>query len=82
MWQEDAWTFTRRMMGDQLCQKIFYEVCTITWILSGIEKGKGLHKYQYALIDIVFGHRNVKTFVMNQKQTPVLGLLTVNLKDF
>ena len=34
IWQEDAWTFVRRMVGDYLGQKLFYEFLTITWILD------------------------------------------------
>ena len=62
MWQEDAWSFTRRMTGDYLAQKIFYGVCTTTWIMVGVEKGKTVQKYQNALIENVFGYRNVKFF--------------------
>ena len=59
------------MVGDYLSQKLFYEFLTITWILFGIEKGKGLHKYQNALIDDVFGHRSIPYFVKNQKTDTV-----------
>jgi len=26
IWQEDAWTFVRRMVGDYLKKKLFYEL--------------------------------------------------------
>ena len=35
IWQGDAWTFVRRMVGDYLAQKFFYEFMTKTWILIG-----------------------------------------------
>ena len=38
VWQEDAWTFVRRMVGDYLAQKFFYEFMTTTWILIGVDK--------------------------------------------
>ena len=44
IWQEDAWTFVRRMVGDYLSQKLFYEFLTITWILIGVDKGNELQK--------------------------------------
>ena len=30
IWQEDPWTFVRRMLGDVLTQKLFYEFMTGT----------------------------------------------------
>ena len=67
VWQEDAWTFVRRMYGDDLTQKLFYQFITATWILLDIDKGKELRNYQDALIDSVFGHRGIEAFVKNQK---------------
>ena len=67
IWQEDAWTFIRRMYGDDLVQKLFYQFMTTTWILLDIDKGKELRTYQDALIHNVFGHRGIESFVKNQK---------------
>ena len=55
------------MYGDDLVQKFFYQFMTTTWILADIDKGKELRNYQDALIDSVFGHRGIETFVKNQK---------------
>ena len=40
---------------------------TRAWILLDIDKGKELRNYQDALIDSVFGHRDIENFVRNQK---------------
>ena len=66
-WQEDPWTFVRRMYGDVLVQKFFYEFMTRTWIMLDIGKGKELCTYQDALIDNIFGHRDIEYFVKNSK---------------
>ena len=63
VWQEDAWIFLRRIYGDNLSQKLFYQVMTTTWILLDIDKGKELHNYQDALIDSVFNHRGIEAFL-------------------
>ena len=59
--------FLRRMVGYYLCQKIFYRVCTVTWILIGVEKGRTIQRYQDALIENVFQTRNKDFFLDNQK---------------
>ena len=56
--------------------------CTITWISIGIEKGKGLRKYQNALIDNVFGHRSIQTFVLNQKTDTVVSTFDGQFEGF
>ena len=56
------------MYGDDLVQKLFYQFMTTTWILLDIDKGKELRNYQDALIDSVFGHRDIENFVRNQKK--------------
>ena len=73
IWQEDAWTFVRRMVGDALAQKFFYEFMTRTWILIDVDKGTELQNYQDALIDNVFGHRSIDYFVKNQKTDTVVN---------
>ena len=69
VWQEDAWTFVRRMCGYDLVQKLFYEFMTRTWILLDIDKGKELRNHQDALIDSVFGHRDIEYFVKIKRRT-------------
>ena len=60
------------MCGDDLVQKLFYEFLTRTWILLDIDKGKELRDHQYALIDSVFGHRDIEYFVKNQKTDTIV----------
>merc|ERR1711989_279055 len=59
--------FVRRMLGDVVVQKFFYEFMTRTWIMLDIDKGAELRNYQDALIDNIFGHRSIDYFVKNQK---------------
>ena len=68
MWMDHCWLFVRRMVGDYLCQKILYGVCTFIWITNGVEKGKPLRRYQDALIENVFQIRNKAFFLDNQKK--------------
>jgi len=73
IWQEDAWTFVRRMVGDVLTQKFFYEFMTRTWIMIDVDKGTELQNYQDALIDNLFGHRSIDYFVKNQKTDTIVN---------
>ena len=34
VWTEDRWIFVRRMAGDELCQKAFYQLCTFVWLYT------------------------------------------------
>ena len=58
----------RRMVGDELCQKAFFLVCTWTWIQNVVKKGPPLRSYQYALITGVFQYQNPKTFIREEKR--------------
>ena len=71
IWQEDAWTFIRRMYGVDLVQKLFYQFMTTTWILLDIDKGKELRNYQDALLDSVFGHRGIEAVVKTRRRIRV-----------
>ena len=68
-WIEDRWIFVRRMVGDELCQKAFYRVCTFVWIANGIQRGQEVQQYQNALIEDVFGYNDRKEFV-NRNNLP------------
>jgi len=72
IWQEDPWTFVRRMLGYVLVQKLFYEFMTRTWIMLDIDKGRELRNYQDTLIDNIFGHRSIDYFVKNQKTDTIV----------
>ena len=37
VWTEDRWIFCRRMAGDNLCQRLFYELAIFIWRANGIE---------------------------------------------
>ena len=63
VWTEDRWIFVRRMAGDELCQKVFYQMCTSIWCANGIETGSQLKGYQDALIEEVFGYEDKKEFI-------------------
>ena len=47
-----------------------------------IDKGAELRNYQDALIDSVFGHRDIESFVWNKKRTLVSRPLMDTTQDF
>ena len=68
IWMDHRWLFIRRMVGDTLCQKVLYGVCTFIWLANGIEKGTPLRKYQDVVIENVFQHRNKHAFLVQEKK--------------
>ena len=69
-WTEYRWIFVRRMAGDELCQNIFYQMSTFIWCANGIEPGIELIRYQYVLIEDVFGYENKIEFIKKENTPP------------
>ena len=67
VWTEDRWIFVRRMAGDELCQKAFYQMCIFIWCANEIETGPQLKAYQDALIEEVFGYEDKREFTRKEK---------------
>ena len=68
VWTEDRWIFVRRMAGDELCQKLFYQMCAFIWCASGIGTGSEIRAYQDALIEEVFNYNNKMEFTNKEKR--------------
>ena len=61
VWIEDRWLFCRRMVGDDVCQVLFYHLATFIWKQYEIYD-ESLNWYQTTLITKVFGIQNVADF--------------------
>ena len=68
VWTEDRWLFCRRMVGDDVCQILFYHLATFIWKQYEID-GEYLNWHQTTLITKVFGIQNVGEFI-KRKATP------------
>ena len=61
VWIEDRWLFCRRMVGDDVCQILFYHLATFVWKQYEIF-GDQLNYYQKTLITKLFGIHDVAKF--------------------
>ena len=58
---EDRWKFCRRMVGDEVCQVLFYHMATFIWKNHNL-RGESLNRHQMTLITKVYGIPNVGEF--------------------
>ena len=70
VWLEDRWTFCRRMVGDDVCQVLFYHMATFIWKQNDL-RGESLNRHQMTLVTKVFGILNVGEF-MSRMSNPLL----------
>ena len=68
VWTEDRWIFVRRMAGDELCQKLFYQMCAFIWCANGIGTGPEIRTYQDVLIEELFTYSNKMEFIKKEKR--------------
>ena len=70
--------FSRRMLGDEFCQKVFYLVCTFIWLANKVEIS--LKEYQDALIEDVFGYWDTKGFIQTLKISTEV-MISISVED-